>query len=830
MKRNKLCVFTVSLVFMMAFSAYAQKTKPQKSAKKPAAQKVEKTGQATAGTSQNEEKVKDLVAFFQLLLNTLGSNSTSARDKEIVITESYAKVFRDSKVQVEDDLADVRATITNKDVVAYLKDVDFFFKDVKFELLIEDIKEGVNANGQVYYKVSLRRTLTGTTASGQPINNTIPRYIEINYDPEAEDLKIASIYTNEFDEKEALTTWWTQLSFEWQTIFKTKLNVTDTVDLNDIKDMIALSELDLGGNKYVQSIEPLGQLINLRLLNLSETNVEDLTPIRNLTELVELDLSRSKIFDLSPLKYANKLSRLNINHTEIRSIAVLEKMPSIQNLEMQHAHVIDFAPLSFLTALQNLDLRGTQIPTLAPIQHLPSVVELNISKTRIQDLNPLKGFATLTTLNIDSTLTRDIRALSGLEKLEVLYANYTFISDLSPLQKLPSLKRVYCDQTPVNKAVADAFMSATPHVLVIFDSKDLQAWWNTLSADWRRILTTAAKIRVIPGKEELARVTNIDSVNVSNTRSITTLEPLRKLLKVQVVLAQNSGITELTALQDHRAIRHLDISDTEVRDVTPLSKLAALKVLRADRSKIEKLDPLFTLKQLQELYVDRTAIHDITAREFLDKNPDCLLVYKTIHLDRWWKNLPGGWKEVFRLQMGVDTTVTRESLHKLVEQEVFNFKEAHVRDLSALSEFVRLSELHFSGTGISEIPDMETLRSLKKLQATNSPLQRIGAVSLLSQLEFLDISNTPVDELKGLEGLENLKTLICAGTQVKKLDPLKSLHQLESMDCSNTNVSKLDPVMYLSLRTLKCYNTKISSREIEQFTENNPECRVVYYR
>src|SRR5688500_15974529 len=217
MKHNKLWIFTVFLVFMMAFSALAQKSKPQKSTKKPAPPKVEKkappmvekkTVQVTPGAAQNQEKVKDLVAFFQLLLNTLGSNSTSARDKEIVITESYAKVFRDDKVQVEDDLAETRSTITNKDVVAYLKDVDFFFENVSFEFITDDIKEGVNANGQVFYKVSLRRILNGKMANGKTISNTIPRFIEVNYDADAEDLKIVSIYTNEFDEKEALTNWW----------------------------------------------------------------------------------------------------------------------------------------------------------------------------------------------------------------------------------------------------------------------------------------------------------------------------------------------------------------------------------------------------------------------------------------------------------------------------------------------------------------------------------------------------------------------------------------------------------------------------------------------
>src|SRR5688500_7831397 len=301
MKHNKLCLLTVSLVCMLALSAGAQK-KPQKSAKKPAVQKA--TTQVKAGNSQNEEKVKDLVAFLQLLLNTLGSNSTSARDKEIVITESYSKIFRDDKVQVEDDLAETRSTITNKDVVAYFKDVDFFFENVTFEFITEDIKEGVNANGQVFYKVSLRRILNGKMANGKTISNTIPRFIEVNYDPKNEDLKIVSIYTNEFDEKEALTNWWNQLSLEWKEIFKKRFNIIDSVNLNAIKDMTALTELDLSGNEYIQTLEPLAQLTSLRLLNLAGTNVGDLTPIRILTELVELNLSQTKVFDLTPLKYS----------------------------------------------------------------------------------------------------------------------------------------------------------------------------------------------------------------------------------------------------------------------------------------------------------------------------------------------------------------------------------------------------------------------------------------------------------------------------------------------------------------------------------------------
>jgi Leucine-rich repeat (LRR) protein len=131
---------------------------------------------------------------------------------------------------------------------------------------------------------------------------------------------------------------------------------------------------------------------------------------------------------------------------------------------------------------------------------------------------------------------------------------------------------------------------------------------------------------------------------------------------------------------------------------------------------------------------------------------------------------------------------------------------------------------------VNTIPSMESLQLLKVLHATNSPIQNIDAFAGFKNLIDLDISNTPVDDLKPLGALDDLQKLNCAGTQIKKLDPLERLRKLEMVDCSNTRVTSLDALQSLPLKTLKCYNTKVSSREIENFKKNKPECNVVYYR
>ncbi len=225
MKLNKLRIVTICLLALLTFTSYAQKGKPD--------------------PVKDDAKVRDIIAFLEYVLNTLGSSTTPSRDKDVLITESYAKIFRDAKVQVEDDLDENRKVITNKDVVAYLKDVDFFFDDVKFEFTIDNIKGSTNANGTHFYKVSARRNLKGTTPEGKVVNNTIPRFIEVNYNPNDQDLKIVSIYTKEFNEKEALTKWWKELSYEWHAIFMRRLNLTDSVTLDDIRNVASIEALDL---------------------------------------------------------------------------------------------------------------------------------------------------------------------------------------------------------------------------------------------------------------------------------------------------------------------------------------------------------------------------------------------------------------------------------------------------------------------------------------------------------------------------------------------------------------------------------------------------------
>jgi Leucine-rich repeat (LRR) protein len=135
-----------------------------------------------------------------------------------------------------------------------------------------------------------------------------------------------------------------------------------------------------------------------------------------------------------------------------------------------------------------------------------------------------------------------------------------------------------------------------------------------------------------------------------------------------------------------------------------------------------------------------------------------------------------------------------------------------------------------SGTALTTLALPDNVKSLNVLHLTNSPLMDIEAIQYYTELEDLDLSNTPLDDIYPVWKLSKLKKLDCSGTQIRRIDALEKLSNLEYFDCSNTNVNRLGSLDYINLKTLKCFNTKVPNRIIENFKASHPECSVMYYK
>ena len=320
---------------------------------------------STQSTDPYQEQILQMIHFVESAFNMLGDTTVTMREKDIIINESYLKFFRDDKVQVEDDLDENRQVVTNKNVQAYLKDINFFFSYVNFTFTTEDVSREINEDGLVYYKVTLNRNLQGVTIDGVPVNSAQVRYMEINLDPERQDLKIVSIYTTKLSEKEDMASWWSRLPAGWRHFFAGQVTLPDSLPLHQVilfndamailltdqpgpaldtlfmdtaplyqsvRQMWALESVNVSRDLSIHSLEPLKKLTRLGTLSISETSVDDLTPLRSLSKLEVLDCSHTMVHSLEPLHYSLNLKELNIEDTWVEDITILASFKKLSVL------------------------------------------------------------------------------------------------------------------------------------------------------------------------------------------------------------------------------------------------------------------------------------------------------------------------------------------------------------------------------------------------------------------------------------------------------------------------------------------------------------------
>ncbi|MCG8323535.1 MAG: hypothetical protein MI921_28830 [Cytophagales bacterium] len=778
-----------------------------------------------------EEKVKSLVSFLNFAMNTIGDEQTSAREKEIIITQSYLKAFRDEKVQVEDDLVENRDVVTNKDVQAYLKDIDFFFHNVKFELNIDKVEHYVNAQNTLFFKVSITRNLNGVTIEGEQINNTMPRFIEINVDDRQRDLRIVSIYTTKLSIEDDLRNWWTDLSFEWKSIFKREIGaIDDSLNTEQLLRIADMQHLNIDNNRYIQDIGPLTKVTGLRSLSMSNTQIDDLLPLRNLTNLESLNFSYTTVEDVAPLKYAIGLKELVMNNTNVDNVADLGSLDQLEKLDISYSRILSIDPIAHATVMKDLNLSFTQVNNLDFAKEMQGLKTLELSGTPVSRLNGLEEADSLEVLNISQTIIDNFYPLEGASNLKYIFADSTEVRSLEPLSGMSSLEKVYCDNTEVDDEEVRKFKRKNPNVLVIHKSENMESWWSQLSFDWKAAMRQSLDFEGDPSKDQLARMTYLEKLDVGGS-NVVDLVPLRALRNLKSLKCHNTSIADLEPIGSLTLLEELDISSTSVQSLHDLSSMINLKRLIIDGTYVDSLNAIDGLKSLEYLSCENTAIHIELIEAFAAQNRQCLVIYQSETLQGWWDSLSSDWRTVFQGHMDIQNTPDPVQLHTLANIERLSVEnDFDIISLRPLKKLTRLKELRINNTTVSDLGPVEGLKELTYLQVTKSPVKSLEPIRNLTGIRHLDISNTPIDTIEPITILTALDYLKFSGTGVKSIKALSYLIKLKHVEFDNTNVSSLSPIMDLfNLETLVCYNTRLSQKKVQKFQSANPGCKVTFY-
>ena len=816
------------LLFGMAFGSQAQKLSKDEVAK-------------------YENEINSMIAYLEETMNFLGDSTTSALEKEIVFTESWSKIFIDDKVQIEDDLDVNRNTPINKDVQAYLKDIDFFFKWANFKLDLQSIANSTRDDGTVFFKATLTRHLTAKTITDEAIDNMKNRFVEINLDRQNNSLKIASIYTTKINEKEVLRNWWNGLSQSWKTRLgsdvilddSTTLAELNTSSLSDFSELDAKLKLvtkkqrvDISNIREIISLEPLSELSDLTWLDVSGTSVEDLSPVRNLNKLKVLRANSTLIEDLTALKYNITLEELEVANTTIEDLSVLASLRNLLKLNVNNTQVNRISNLKSCPNLTSLNLGSTRIANVGVLQDLSQMKSLDISNTAVRDLGPIGNLKDLQSLNISGSAVSNLQALSGMENLRELYCSNTSIGDLTPLKGNRRLSKIYCDHSGIHDAEASAFTQTNPFALVIYDTEALKTWWRELPIYWKAVFSKQIKVDSEPTTEQLHQIINMQELDLSGNTFMQNLMPVSRLTNLRSLNISNTEIGYLQPIQGLANLESLNISHTYISDLKPLQDMSNLKYLNIMNTPVNDLSALVNDGNIEVIEADSTTIGKSQVVALKEKQRQVTVVYQTEALKAWWNGLDPIWQAIFRNAIATQS----ETPNALELQQILDLRELEITpehpiiSIEPLTDLMWLERLTINNQGVSDLKPLANKEFLLELNAQNNPISSLSPIESSTLLELLNIENTQIKDLGPLSKMNNLVTLNASGTIVKSLKPLSNLQKLENLFVNNTNVRSISPVENMpSLKQLKVYNTKVKKRAVDQLQEKRLDLNIIYY-
>ena len=131
--------------------------------------------------------------------------------------------------------------------------------------------------------------------------------------------------------------------------------------------------------------------------------------------------------------------------------------------------------------------------------------------------------------------------------------------------------------------------------------------------------------------------------------------------------------------------------------------------------------------------------------------------------------------------------------------------QTKLSDISVLSNFVLLEELHLTNNAISDVTPLSSLINLRILEISLNPFENgdISSWGALTNLEKLNLRQTGVSDISVVANFTKLTYLnLHSNTGVTTIEPLKDLINLETLILRSIDVG--DDIIYLRNLTSLC--------------------------
>ncbi|CAL6031589.1 leucine-rich_repeat domain-containing protein [Hexamita inflata] len=153
--------------------------------------------------------------------------------------------------------------------------------------------------------------------------------------------------------------------------------------INQIMTLTYLEVLDISSN-LLKNVDSIGQLINLKELDISNDWGLDITPLKDLTGLIILDMSGCGLRQLNALQPLINLQTLDLSQNYINNINELQFLKSLTHLKLNNCNIVSICALRPLMNLEVLEIKNNKIEFQdANINEMGKLRFLNVEQNRI---------------------------------------------------------------------------------------------------------------------------------------------------------------------------------------------------------------------------------------------------------------------------------------------------------------------------------------------------------------------------------------------------------------------------------------------------------------
>ncbi|EHB06178.1 Leucine-rich repeat-containing G-protein coupled receptor 4 [Heterocephalus glaber] len=360
-------------------------------------------------------------------------------------------------------------------------------------------------------------------------------------------------------------------------------------------------------------IEVLAHENDPEMKDISMNNITQLPEdaFKNSPFLEELQLAGNELSFIDPkaLSGLKELKVLTLQNNQLRTVPseAIRGLSALQSLRLDANHIAAVPEDSFegLVQLRHLWLDDNSLAEVPvrPLSNLPTLQALTLALNRISGI-PDFAFTNLSSLVVLHLHNNRIRNLSrhcfhGLDNLETLDLNYNNLEEFpEAIKALPSLKELGFHGNSIS-FIPDGAFSGNPLL------RTVHLYDNPLS-----FVGTAA----------FRNLSDLHSLVIRGATMVRSFPNLKGTVRLESLTLTGTKISSIphSLCQEQRALRTLDLSYNNIKDLPNFNGCRALEEISLQRNQISQIkEGTFQgLVSLQILDLSRNRIHEVHSSAF----------------------------------------------------------------------------------------------------------------------------------------------------------------------------------------------------------------------